>query len=262
MTDETIAFRCENTEIHLTTRCAGLLEVPEFKQRGPRARIELVHRTARDFTESEQSWLEILHNTSGTYFNSDVSILRASVLRLGVRCSMQDTPSKDVSDLEYCVLFHARILEVNLRGTQHRNETAILGDMAKLRIWRGNLNTTKSTRRLATGLLGSLRIRTSQKTGNLSHLQRYLASLLTWVRNLRNKVPRSKWEDRFHVPPVRPEMVSLLLSHHANLHLKFGKHPSLAWANTNHIYSFENTICKLLWCSARAESRPLIHGQR
>ena len=80
LTDESLLLGCENTKIQLTARCAGLLEVPEFDQRGLRATIEYLHRTARDFIENEKNWQEILQHTLGTAFRPDISILRASLL--------------------------------------------------------------------------------------------------------------------------------------------------------------------------------------
>ena len=80
LTDDSLLSGCENTKVQLTARCAGLLEVPEFEQRGLKATIEYLHRTARDFIENEKNWQEILQHTLGTAFRPDISILRASLL--------------------------------------------------------------------------------------------------------------------------------------------------------------------------------------
>jgi hypothetical protein len=80
LTEESLPLRCEDTKVHLTARCAGLLEVPEFKQQGPEATIQFLHRTARDFLENDRNWTAILQHTSGTDFEPDVALSKASIL--------------------------------------------------------------------------------------------------------------------------------------------------------------------------------------
>lgn len=81
MSPEELRKRCEDTRIHLTARCAGLLELSsardstEIYQYSP---ITYMHRTARDFLEQESQWNKILSHT--TEFSPDVAMLRASVI--------------------------------------------------------------------------------------------------------------------------------------------------------------------------------------
>jgi hypothetical protein len=262
LTDESLLFGCENTRVQLTARCAGLLEVPEFEQRGLRATIEYLHRTARDFIENEKNWQEILQHTSGTAFHPDISILGASLLQLGIRCSFQDTTSQGVCDLSYCVLLKAHRIDLLL---QQRNETAIVEDLARImttwdavRKLNPEYNKGYRTHHWTARLFGSIDVPEDWKVTALAAVygltsyvdnrlreessSRIASSLLHCV------IPRKKWEDHVHVPAVRPEMVSLLLSHRANPDLKFGKGPiqSTAWSNSKCWYKPDSPIYKLL----------------
>jgi hypothetical protein len=85
MSKEELEMRCEDTRIHLTSRCAGLLEVSVLK--GPAtisqgSTIVYMHRTARDFLEKESQWSKIISCTNQSRFSPDLAMLRASVTML------------------------------------------------------------------------------------------------------------------------------------------------------------------------------------
>jgi hypothetical protein len=269
LTDDSLLLGCENTKVQLTARCAGLLEVPEFEQRGLRATIEYLHRTARDFIEHEKNWQEVLQHTSGTEFHPDISILRASLLQLGIRCSFQDTTSQGVCDLAYCALLKAHRVDLLL---QQRNETAnnILEDMVRIMttwdaVRKLNPECTKEykARHWTSRLIGDIEVPEDCKVtalaavyGLTSYVSNKLGeevSVTIVSRLLHCLITRKKWKDRFHVPEARPEMVSLLLSHRANSDLMFGKSPyqSTAWSNSNFWYKPDSAIYKLLQESRR-----------
>jgi hypothetical protein len=79
-TKSTIKAQCDKTRIHLTARCAGLLEVPQFEQRGIHAPVQFLHRTARDFLESEGIWNEMTRHAMKSSFDPRSSMLKATVL--------------------------------------------------------------------------------------------------------------------------------------------------------------------------------------
>jgi len=85
MSKEELEMMCEDTRIHLTARCAGLLEVSVPKGSATISQgstIVYMHRTARDFLEQESQWSRIIAYTKQSRFSSDLAMLRASVTML------------------------------------------------------------------------------------------------------------------------------------------------------------------------------------
>ncbi|KAH7418606.1 hypothetical protein BKA64DRAFT_635725 [Cadophora sp. MPI-SDFR-AT-0126] len=85
MSKENLELRCEETRIHLTARCAGLLEVSMEKSSATifqGSTIIYMHRTARDFLEQESQWSMIVSYTDQSRFSPDLAMLRASVTML------------------------------------------------------------------------------------------------------------------------------------------------------------------------------------
>jgi hypothetical protein len=85
MSKEELEMRCEDTRIHLTARCAGLLEVSVPKGLATISQgstIVYMHRTARDFLEQESQWSRIISCTNQSRFSPDLAMLRASVTML------------------------------------------------------------------------------------------------------------------------------------------------------------------------------------
>jgi hypothetical protein len=76
-----LAARCEEMEVHLTVRCAGLLEVWKDKEKKIN-RVQYLHRTARDFIESDQVWKAIQQRTALTKFNPNASMVRSCLYQL------------------------------------------------------------------------------------------------------------------------------------------------------------------------------------
>jgi len=74
--------KCKDTIVHLTARCAGLLEVSNIKGTdltGPESPIVFFHRTARDFLYTKVHWSKLLIQTINTDFNPSVSMMRSCI---------------------------------------------------------------------------------------------------------------------------------------------------------------------------------------
>jgi NACHT domain len=74
--------RCEDIPIHLTARCAGLLEVASSRNHGkPHQQCEIgyMHRTARDFLEKEKQWEHILSYSPPLIFSPSFAMMRACI---------------------------------------------------------------------------------------------------------------------------------------------------------------------------------------
>jgi len=82
---EKLVTACEDTEIHLIARCAGLLELHSGKDNFSgvpylNSSVEYLHRTAREYVENENTWPIILSHTKKTNFNVHVSLMKACTL--------------------------------------------------------------------------------------------------------------------------------------------------------------------------------------
>jgi hypothetical protein len=78
----------EDTQIQLTARCGGFLEVHTYKSElvGAYTGIRYLHRTAKDFIEeSGNIWDRFLGYTARTPFNAATSMLHSNVLLLAQR---------------------------------------------------------------------------------------------------------------------------------------------------------------------------------
>ncbi|KAF8846974.1 hypothetical protein BDZ45DRAFT_637563, partial [Acephala macrosclerotiorum] len=63
MSAAALASACEDTQVHLAARCAGLLEVASASRGAityPGDRVTYMHRTARDFLEQPSQWSKVL----------------------------------------------------------------------------------------------------------------------------------------------------------------------------------------------------------
>lgn len=77
--------KCEDVIVHLTARCAGLLEVTGISSQsigGPTSLVQYFHRTARDFLEKDTHWRKILLQTVNTDFNPNVSMMKSCIFSL------------------------------------------------------------------------------------------------------------------------------------------------------------------------------------
>jgi hypothetical protein len=82
---------CRETEIHLTARCAGLLEVHGLDPDPFMRRVEYLHKTVGDFLGKGDHWPNILAHTSRLEFDSNLSIVKASVLSLVARAPVDES---------------------------------------------------------------------------------------------------------------------------------------------------------------------------
>jgi len=79
-----INSRCQDMLVHLTARCAGLLEVPGFARTGSRASVQYIHATARTFLQSDENWPELVAHTSNTNFCPHVCLMRSCLFSLWI----------------------------------------------------------------------------------------------------------------------------------------------------------------------------------
>jgi hypothetical protein len=194
----------------------------------------------------------------------------------------------EIRDLAYCMLLKARKIDLLLK---QRNKTtmAIMEDMARImttwdaaqKLSRESTKESKA-RHWTFRLIGDINVPDDWKVTVLAaiyDLTSYVESKLAEKSSsqiassmLHILIPckswkGKKWKDHLHVPEVRPEMVSLLLSHGANPDLVFGNgpHVSTAWSNSNLWYKPDSPIYKLLQEARRKgetvdKSIPVIEG--
>ncbi|KAF8850858.1 hypothetical protein BDZ45DRAFT_731282 [Acephala macrosclerotiorum] len=88
---EAVIESCSEMVDRLKVRCAGLLElqgqegftnVTTVQEVHWHAKVQYIHRTARDYIESEHVWQSLIAQTRDTDFNAYVSLFRSGVLQL------------------------------------------------------------------------------------------------------------------------------------------------------------------------------------
>jgi len=282
LTEESLPLKCEDTKVHLTARCAGLLEIPEFEQQGPEATIQFLHRTARDFLENDKNWAEILQHTSKTDFQPDVALSKASILWLAIRCAQSQTTGEEIRDLVYTVMVYAH--RVSKQGVDCKIETATMGSLAEIMAtWDCMRKSTRKGRETKgrlhwtcrliesmlpldwkfvgfatlfglTGFVGEKLLEAKPKSDGKSFTD-VVSQLLHLL------FPRGKWSEgvqRVVVPEIRTEMVSLLLSHGANADYVSGmpSNETSAWSNARYSFGEHSPIVKLLAMARRKRRGP------
>jgi hypothetical protein len=125
LTKSTIKAQCDKTRIHLTARCAGLLEIPRFEQRGIYAPVQFLHRTARDFLEKDGTWNEMTRHANKASFDPRSAMLKATVLSLILHLQDELTTQKDktLNNVKEAMLW-AYYLDIN--GTTNETDVAVL----------------------------------------------------------------------------------------------------------------------------------------
>ncbi|CZR69246.1 uncharacterized protein PAC_19146 [Phialocephala subalpina] len=280
LTEELLPAKYEDAKIHLTARCAGLLEIPSFERDGPKAAIQFLHRTARDFLENRQNWLEILAYTANTNFDPYASLLKAGAIWLAIRCSQTNTRSVEVCKIMYNTVLYARktalratvddgqseriaeilqnAIEVMTEWDSIRKSTRKCGKEYRRRHWTCRLiGPTKLPFEwkfvaLATvyGLDGYVgeQLRESSREAKSADIASQLLYFL---------IPGEKWPDDRFIPAARPEMVSLLLSHGADPDFTLGRPPYAlsAWLNADLRNEQNSAIIGILDAARRKRRR-------
>ncbi|CAG8948956.1 hypothetical protein HYFRA_00002084 [Hymenoscyphus fraxineus] len=86
---------CRDTVMHLTARCAGLLEVSNFDDTGGTdSHIVFFHRTVRDFLYTDSRWSELKLATAQTEFNPSVSMMRSCISQTLINYSLHNKPER------------------------------------------------------------------------------------------------------------------------------------------------------------------------
>ncbi|KAE8454648.1 hypothetical protein EG329_000271 [Mollisiaceae sp. DMI_Dod_QoI] len=80
----------EDLKIHLTARCAGLVEVSNCKKhccvnaKHCREQVRWMHRTAHDFINEDAKWTKILNDNSPQDYSPHFTLMRSSVMALSM----------------------------------------------------------------------------------------------------------------------------------------------------------------------------------
>jgi hypothetical protein len=93
MSKEEAEKKYQNLDRHLKSRCEGLLEIHSFRKEFnirqepyysviPNGSVNYLHRTVRDFLESEPVKTRMVQHTARTDFDPNVSIMMALIIRL------------------------------------------------------------------------------------------------------------------------------------------------------------------------------------
>jgi hypothetical protein len=124
-----VLSKCEDTEVQLTARCGGLLEVTHAKTSIPglrmssSSRVRYLHETARVYLLKPEVWNRIVSSIPEDVFDVDVSLVNSYVYQMGASLPKDEIPSYDY----YKVLA--------LRALFHANRAEIRGSPAPDRCW-------------------------------------------------------------------------------------------------------------------------------
>lgn len=139
----------QNLEIHLTSRCAGLLEIstPETGDKlhdlySPLRCIRWMHRTARDFIHEDDEWRNTLAN-----LEVEESYVYARLLKAGHAsiCILKSLTSDETATLG--IEANALIFAYHANGhepTRHAR-TKVLEEIMRRQIWTGNFDLEEGT---------------------------------------------------------------------------------------------------------------------
>jgi len=94
LSPDSLARKCEDTEIHLAARGAGLLEVG-YSQYHDRGSIGWFHRTARDFVEQNWDKLNIVTKTSNAAFSPNMAMMKSNILELMCEVTFHPKTAKE-----------------------------------------------------------------------------------------------------------------------------------------------------------------------
>lgn len=231
LTPESLSPRCAVIRVHLTSRCAGLLEIPQFEQKGPDASIQFLHRTARDFLYNSDIWNQMLGYTKDIAFEPHRSMLRASVLDLAIKTADLSTKSDNIDKTVTSAMLYAYY--TNLHQTSNELEISYLDNLDQVMTsWSlakkigGRFKDVHWTDRI---LLVSLKLRTDMEFMRLSTLYglaNYVGEKLAQLDGedvaqiastlLHILLSHNPWPEDGDFPLQRPEMVSTLLHHGAD----------------------------------------------
>lgn len=118
-------FRCDEIEMHLRSRCCGLIEVQDrhtSEQRSSLSTIPCVgflHRTVVEFLRLDSNWTGIVNLTNGTSFNPMISLLSSCLYLL--KTGRQPTLRRESKQLwSFCrnFLLFARLAEQTIKKPQ------------------------------------------------------------------------------------------------------------------------------------------------
>lgn len=124
LTPEVLEAKWNISKTHLTARCAGLLEVPQFDRRGFQAPIRFHHRTAREFIYGSVRWRQMLDHTKDTTFDPHKVLFTASVLDLASKAANPSTESGEMYSTVTDALLYA--YHINTHQIQNDTETLVL----------------------------------------------------------------------------------------------------------------------------------------
>ena len=251
---ERILSKCESTEGRIKSRCAGLLEIYEYRGDGYQfseavrskadSRVQYLHRTVRDFLEESSTWGMLLRCTDGTQFDPSTSWLRACVLRLKVTvyASGKDVelPLSDLPLSTQRIAFDAMHYANRAYSATREAQVSLLDELDRTMAYLSGGTTTD--RHWGCGFWSTI-----QQAGRREDADTFMSlavefNLCSYVSTklcqdesiLKNKVGRPLLDyvllpSSLQWHSVEPEMVSLLLQHGADPNRRYTNWT--AWEN-------------------------------
>ncbi len=126
LTEKWFPVKCKTVKTYLTARCAGLFEIPQIDQKGSDAPVQFLHRTARGFLYSDETWSKILRHTKDSVFNPNRGMLIGSILELALKNTAhllkKDTLYSKAID---AILYAPQRAQIDMQGLYSLADTQI-----------------------------------------------------------------------------------------------------------------------------------------
>ena len=212
---KSVMSRCEEIAIQLNVRCSGLLEITDGSQfRTPEGRVAYMHRTVGDFLESNECWSQQLAYTDNSTFDSNVALMKSSVLWTAYDCSHdcehniyngpvreENTSATIKTSITMLYAYYA-----NLHTGSQELQIALLDGLDRLRRQHNTLVPEETFLRLAVRYSLTLYLKAKLQKMEPS-VSRGTANSLSNIFALPNEWPKE-------LPPLRDDVKMLLSQYH------------------------------------------------
>jgi hypothetical protein len=214
---KSVMSRCEEIAIQLNVRCSGLLEISNGSEfRTPKDRVAYMHRTVGDFLESNECWSQLLAYTDNSTFDSNVALMKSSVLWMAYDCSRgykNDLCNGPVREQNSSATIKTSITMLyayyaNLHTESQESQIALLDGLDRLRRQHHTLVPEESFLHLAVRYSLTLYLKAKFQEMEPS-VSRGTANSLSNIVALPDEWPEG-------LPPLRDDVKMLLSQYHEN----------------------------------------------
>lgn len=129
ITETTLSTECQDTAVHITARCCGLLEISQLESMdggipGQQSLVQFFHLTVREFFEKRAGWPRLQGDKYSIEFEPHFALLRSHALLLGTQYSLRPGLLKDINNTAYSALIYAYHADIHA-DVQHTQQVQL-----------------------------------------------------------------------------------------------------------------------------------------